>query len=251
MSGGGKAVEPGKGQRSKAARRQVAGGRTATASVDQFLRQVAATPVPAGGGRRGRLLFVMDATMSRQPSWDQALSLQAQMFDVTAALGGLDVQLAYFRGHGEFKASAWVSDPVALARAMTGVQVRGGHTQIRRALRHAIREVKARPVAALVYVGDSMEEAADDICAAAGELGLLGTRAFMFQEGYDPTAERTFKEVARLTGGAFARFDSAAAGQLRDLLRAVAVYASGGRKALADHTAAGSTAVRQLTHQVR
>jgi len=221
-------------------------------SVDAFLRRVAATPAPASrGGARGRLLFVMDATMSRQPTWDRALALQAQMFDVTAELGGLDVQLAYFRGHGEFRASSWVSDPEALGRAMTGVHVRGGQTQIRRALRHAMAEARKAPLPALVYVGDCMEEPVDDVCAAAGELGLLGTRAFMFQEGGDRVAEAAFREVARLTGGAFARFDASAADQLRDLLRAVAVYASGGRKALASHARGAGAPVRLIAKQVR
>lgn len=221
-------------------------------SVDAFLKQVAATPAPVvTGGRRGRLLFVMDATMSRQPTWDRALGLQAQMFEVAAELGGLDVQLAYFRGHGEFKTSGWVSDPEALARAMTGVHVRGGHTQIRRALRHAAAEARQAPIPALVYVGDCMEEAVDDVCAAAGDLGLLGTRAFMFQEGHEPLAEQTFREVARLTGGAFARFDASAADQLRDLLRAVAVFASGGRRALEDHAKRSGAPVRRIASQVR
>ncbi len=220
-------------------------------SVDAFLNKVAATPAPMRAGSRGRLLFIMDATMSRQPTWDRALALQAQLFEVTAELGGLDVQLAYFRGFGEFKASGWVSDPTALAKAMTGVHVRGGHTQINRALRHAIAEARKTPLPAVVYVGDCMEEAVDDVCATAGELGLLGTRCFMFQEGHEPTAEQTFREVARLTGGAFARFDADAADQLRDLLRAVAVYASGGRKALENHAARGTQAIRQIAQQVR
>ncbi len=222
-----------------------------TSSVEAFLQKVATTPLPVHGNRRGRLLFVMDATMSRQPTWDRAIALQAQMFDVTADMGGLDVQLAYFRGLNEFRASGWVSDPKALGSAMSGVQVRGGHTQICRALRHTLAEVRKAPVEALVYVGDCMEEAADDVCAAAGELGLLGTRAFMFQEGYDREAEITFREVARLTGGAFARFEPGAADELRDLLRAVAVYASGGRKALNGHAAGASSTIKKLTHQVR
>lgn len=227
-------------------------GKTPSAGgVDAFLQKVSATPVPVHGNGRGRLLFVMDATMSRQPTWDAAVSLQAQMFDVTADIGGLDVQLAYFRGLGEFKASPWVGDPTTLGKAMGGVQVRGGHTQICRALRHAITEARSKPVQALVYVGDCVEEAADDVCAAAGELGLLGTRAFMFQEGHERQAEMTFREVARLTGGAFARFDANAGNQLRELLRAVAVYAAGGRKALSGHSARSSRAVQQLTHQVR
>lgn len=228
-------------------------GAAGSGDVDAFLSRVAATPAPVrtAGQARGRLLFIMDATMSRQPTWDQALGLQAQMFEVTADLGGLDVQLAYFRGHGEFKSSGWVSDPAGLARAMTGVQVRGGHTQIRKALGHAVREARAVALPAVVYVGDCMEEAADDVCAVAGELGLLGTRVFMFQEGHEPVAERTFREVARITGGAFARFDAGAADQLRALLRAVAVYASGGHRQLTQHARTAPALVKQLTHQVR
>ena len=37
--------------------------------------------------------------MSRQPSWDLALELQADMFKAVKAVGGLDVQLVYFRGY--------------------------------------------------------------------------------------------------------------------------------------------------------
>jgi hypothetical protein len=55
---------------------------------------------------------------------------------------------------------------------------------------------------------------------------------FMFQEGHDATAEQAFREIARLSGGAWCRFDPGAAGQLRELLRAAATYAAGGREAL-------------------
>ena len=79
-----------------------------------------------------------------------------------------------------------------------------------------------------------MEEAIDDLCAAAGELGLLGVPAFMFQEGDDPIAEQAFREIARLTRGAYCRFDPGAAHQLAELLRAAAAYAAGGMRALAD-----------------
>ena len=65
---------------------------------------------------RGRLIFAIDATASRQPTWDLALGLQADMFRAVKEVGGLDVQLVYFRGFGETRASKWVSDPEALAR---------------------------------------------------------------------------------------------------------------------------------------
>jgi hypothetical protein len=89
-------------------------------------------------------------------------------------------------------------------------------------------------VDAFVFVGDAMEEKVDDLCAKAGELALLGVPAFMFQEGGDPIAERAFREIARLTGGAWCPFDSGAASQLRELLRAAAAFAAGGHRALAD-----------------
>lgn len=181
---------------------------------------------------RGRLIFAMDATMSRQPAWDMALALQADMFHAVKAVGGLDVQLVYFRGAGECRASKWVSDPDTLARLMTTVACHGGYTQIRKVLSHARREAEKRKINALVYVGDCMEEEIDELCGRAGELALLGVPVFLFQEGADSRAERAFRELARLTKGAYCRFDAGSAAQLRELLSAVAVYAAGGQKAL-------------------
>jgi hypothetical protein len=199
--------------------------------VADFIARVKSL-APVGGTARGRLVFAMDATMSRQPTWDMALGLQAQMFECVKAVGGLDVQLVYFRGAGECRASKWVSDPAALAQLMTQVDCRGGFTQLGRVLSHARSETETRRIAALVYVGDCMEEAIDDVCGRAGELSLHGVPVFLFQEGSDATAERAFKEIARLTRGAHCRFDAGSAAQLKALLQAVAVYAAGGRKAL-------------------
>jgi hypothetical protein len=174
----------------------------------------------------------MDATMSRAPTWDMALKLQGDMFRAVKEVGGLDVQLVYFRGLAECRASKWVSDPDALSRLMTSVACLGGLTQIGKVLAHALDEAGTRKVNALVYVGDCMEEDVDRLCARAGELALLGVPVFLFQEGDDAKAGRAFREIARLTKGAFCRFDPGSAQQLRDLLTAVAVYAAGGRKAL-------------------
>ena len=203
--------------------------------VTEFLaRMKAMAPVKMAGAERGRLIFAMDATMSRQPAWDRALQIQAEMFAETARIGGLDVQLVYFRGFGECRASKWVSDPTALARLMTGMQCRGGNTQIGKVLTHIRKEAARRKVNAVVYVGDCMEENIDELCAKAGEIGILGVPMFMFQDGREPVAEQGFREIARLTRGAYCRFDHSSARQLRELLSAVAVYAAGGRQALAD-----------------
>ncbi len=205
--------------------------RSSSAEVDAFVAQMKSISVPDQRGR-GRLIFAMDATMSRAPAWDMALGLQAEMFHAVKEVGGLDVQLVFFRGAGECRASKWVSDPDALARLMTTVSCRGGHTQIGKVLSHARSETDSRKVQALVYVGDAMEENIDDLCARAGELALLGLPVFLFQEGNDPSVSRAFKEIARLTKGAWCRFDRGSASQLKALLRAVAVYAAGGQKAL-------------------
>jgi hypothetical protein len=217
----------------KAGLGEVTGKGAASRDVDAFLADVRAR-VPAASGARGRLIFAMDATMSRQPTWDMALGQQASMFEAVREVGGLDVQLVFFRGFNECRSSRWVSDPAALAKLMTQVQVRGGHTQIRKVLSHARREAEAAPVHALVYVGDAMEENVDELAARAGELGLLNVPCFMFQEGGDGRAETAFREIARLTRGAWCRFDQGSARQLRDLLRAVAVFATGGHAALSD-----------------
>jgi hypothetical protein len=220
------------------------------AEVDAFLARLKAAPAPAATGR-GRLIFALDATMSRQPTWDRACHIQADMFREAEALGGLDIKLVFFRGYRECKASPWYGSSQPLTRAMTSIVCQGGYTQIERVLKRAVKEAREGRVSALVYVGDSCEEEIDAVCAAAGELGVLGVPAFMFQEGADPYAETVFREVARLSAGAWCRFDTGSAAQLRDLLGAVAVFAAGGRKALADHGARRGGAARLLIGQMR
>jgi hypothetical protein len=223
---------------------------SSSAEIDTFLTR-ARTMAPAAHAGRGRLIFAMDATMSRQPTWDLALKLQGDMFHAVKEAGGLDVQLVYFRGFGETRASRWVQDADALARLMTTVACQGGFTQIRKVLTHVLREARKTKVNAVVYVGDCMEEEIDELCQLAGEIGLLGVPMFLFQEGHDIKAERTFKELARLTRGAYSHFDAGSAGQLSQLLSAVAVYASGGRKALEKHGAeTKSGAAQRLLEQL-
>jgi hypothetical protein len=202
-------------------------------------------------GKRGRLIFALDATMSRQPTWDTACRLQGEMFRETGAIGGLDVQLLYFRGLDECRASRWVSDGAGLGDLMAGIQCQGGHTQIRKVLSHARKESDRAKVQALVYVGDAMEEAIDDLAVAAGELGLRGIPAFVFQEGHDPVAEQAFREIVRLTRGAYCRFDLSAAGELSELLRAAAAYAAGGVKALTALSARRNAGAQKLLAQMR
>ena len=224
--------------------------KSSKAAIDAFVEKVRSTPVVKSGLERGRLIFAMDATASREPSWDRACQIQGEMFSETAALGGLDIQLCYYRGFREFEASPWLSSGDALLQRMTSVSCRGGSTQLEKVLRQAIEQTRQKKVQALVFVGDCMEEDVDCLCHLAGELGILGVPAFMFHEGDEPAAQRAFKEIARLTRGAYCAFNASSAGQLRDLLSAVAVYAAGGQKALRDFGKGRSEVVRQLTRQL-
>jgi hypothetical protein len=201
---------------------------------------------PHAAGARGRLIFALDATMSRQPTWDMACGLQADMFREAASLGSLDIRLVYYRGLNECRASGWISDSAQLAKLMGKIDCRGGNTQIGKVLSEARHEAVASGVRAMVFVGDAMEESVDELCVRAGELGMLKVPAFMFQEGHDGIAEHAFREIARLTGGAWCRFDPGAAAQLRELLRAAAAYAAGGREALLRLSKSGSGAARLL-----
>ncbi|MGE5146102.1 MAG: VWA domain-containing protein [Candidatus Eiseniibacteriota bacterium] len=219
--------------------------------VEEFLRKVAITPAPVRAGGRGRLIFAIDATASREPTWDMACHIQSEMFRETDTLGGLDVQLVFYRGFGQCLASPWLSNSADLVGRMSRVLCQGGRTQIRKVLRHAVKETKKKAVHALVFVGDAMEEDVDALCHHAGELGLLGVPCFMFHEGGELAARRAFQQIARLSGGAYCAFDAGSAKQLRDLLSAVAVYAAGGRPALEDFGKKRGATVLQITSQMR
>ena len=225
--------------------------KTSQANVDAFLEKMRLTPVNKKPGQRGRLFFAMDATASREPTWDMAARIQGEMFQETAALGGLDIQLAFYRGFGEFRVSRWTADEKVLLRQMTSVFCLAGQTQISKVLAHAVNETKKQKINALVFVGDCFEEDIDQVGKTAGELGLMGVPAFMFHEGADPIAAFAFKQIAKLTNGAYCQFDANSAQVLKDLLGAVAVYAAGGPSALDDMARIRGGEVLKIAHQVK
>jgi hypothetical protein len=219
-------------------------------SVAAFLKQVSNSPVPVVTGHRGRLIFAMDATASRGPTWHQAIGIQADMFKEAATAGGLDVQLAYYRGIMEFDTTAWTADANRMVEQMRRVSFLSGHTQIERILNHASEETRRKKVNAMVFIGDAMEESADLVEAAAGKLGVLGVPVFVFHEGGGEPAASSFKRIATLTRGAYAAFDASSPQKLRDLLKAVAVYAAGGARALEDFSKRTGGEVLRLTSQL-
>ena len=224
--------------------------KSSKSDIDHFLESAEKLPVTESG--RGRLIFALDATMSRQATWDIAQSVQGRMFATAAAHGGLEVQLVYYRGFSECKASRFVSGGQNLAALMSQIRVGAGRTQIGKVLAHALRETRKTPVRALVFVGDAMEEEPDHLAGLAGELGLLGLKVFLFQEGRDRAAEQVFRKIALLTGGAYATFDLSAPERLVALLSAAAAYAAGGYPALEfEARGRGIVAADHLLSQMR
>ena len=204
--------------------------RSSSSDIKAFLQQ--SRTITQFVDKQARLIFAIDATASRQPTWDTACHLQAGMFEATQAIGGLAIQLCYYRGFNGFKASEWLTDSNALGREMARVSCEGGHTQIARLLRHGLAAHQANGVKALVFIGDAVEENPDTLCDLAGQSGLVGLPLFIFQEGNSGPVENTFRTMAKVSGGAYARFDQTSAARLASLLGAVASYAAGGRKAL-------------------
>ncbi len=216
--------------------------------VNAFLAKLAATPKSSGDAR---LIFSLDATASREFAWDIASRQQAEMFQAARELGGINVQLCYFRGFGEFFASDWHVDGGSLLELMSTIRCRAGATQIGRLLAHARDEHRRRQVKALIHVGDAMEENLDPLAQLAGELGVLRVPLFLFHEGHDSLARRAFDELARLSGGACCTFDASSGSQLRELLKAVAVFAAGGLGALQDFSKRSGQGVQLLERQLR
>jgi hypothetical protein len=183
-----------------------------------------------------RLVFGMDATASRQPTWDLAARLQADMFTEAAAVGGLSMQLVYYRGIDECRASKWFTSGAALTQTMIKITCLSGGTQISRILKHTLNQARTSvsPIRALVFVGDCFEEDLDQITPIAADLGRARVPAFMFQEGHNKVAEQAFRRIAEVSGGVWASFDLGSASSLSRLLRGAAKYASGHAEALSE-----------------
>lgn len=219
--------------------------------LDSFIEQLNKAPVPINTQGMGRILFALDATASRQQTWDHASHLQNEMFLEAGKVGNLELKLCYFRGFNEFSSTEWLSNANQLLTMMNRVQCAPGHTQISKVLDLALNETRHRQIQAVIFIGDCMEESVDHLCHKAGELGLLSTPVFVFQEGNELVAKRALKEIARLSGGAYHAFNSQSAHLLKQLLAAVAVYAAGGKKALEHYSQGKDSAVLHLLEQLK
>lgn len=212
------------------------------AAVAEFLDK----PRAEGAANAGRLIFALDATASRELSWDVACGLTHQMFDATAGIGGLLTQLVFYRGYNECTASRWVTNAAELHRLMRQVRCAAGTTQIARVIEHAIREASSHTINAVIFIGDAMEEPLDGLA----HLAAMGVPIFLFHEGHDPIAANAFRQLTSLSHGVYLPFYLNSIDRLRELLGAVAVYAAGGIAALEKH-AAGRPEVLRIASQLK
>jgi hypothetical protein len=215
--------------------------------IDKLKRE--APPV-----KRGRLIFALDATASREPTWDRACHIQSEMFEATRGLGGLETQLVYYRGYDECRSSKWLASASELHRVMRSVSCLGGLTQINRVLEHALRmaERSDSKIGALVFVGDAQEEEPDHLCYLAGQLGAAGVPLFLLQEGNRGEVASCFKQMAALSKGAYLTFDLSSIDKLKELLGGIAVYVSGGISALERYAKLkGSSEMSRITSQLK
>lgn len=205
--------------------------KSSQSDIQAFLNKVDQLPATQGT-QAGRLLFAIDATASREASWDMACGIQGEMFSATQKIGGINAQLCYYRGFNEFHSTPWFKQSKDLLTQMNLVTCLGGQTQILQVLKHALDQTQKNKINAVIFIGDACEESADTLANLAGQLGIRGIPLFIFHEGIDPQAKNIFQQLAKLSSGAYLPFNMNSANALSALLGAIAVYATGGVKAL-------------------
>src|SRR5262249_43910 len=90
------------------------------AAIHPFRKKLAAQAAGVAPGQRARLIFGVDCPASREHSWEMGRQIQTAMFEEAGKAGGLDMQLAIYRG-SEFETSDWASEGRTLADNMVKI----------------------------------------------------------------------------------------------------------------------------------
>jgi len=161
--------------------------------------------------------------------------MQADLLALFSRLGETPplMRLTYFRGRDEFQTTSWSNDLNVLTQWMDSVSCISGDTQIAKVLSDAVAQARQGKIAAVLYVGDCMEESTATLYSYAGQLGELKVPVYLFQEGTDRDAFRTFAEIARLTGGRHVEFKTGNFKEMSDMAKVVIAQASGNPRAIA------------------
>jgi hypothetical protein len=199
--------------------------------------------------RSGRLLFGVDLTSSRQPSFNQAQRAMTAMFETIKTIGAIAVKLIYFRGMNECRESKWYDDPRILIESMRRLSCDAGITQIARLLSLALSE--EGQVSGLVFVGDHCEDGADAVLTLAEKLGQRSMPIFVFHECADDDhasllAKPIFKGMAEVSGGVYVEFKLNSSDVLRELLIGMGAFVTGGCEGLSQIPRPQTQEARQL-----
>lgn len=212
--------------------------------------------------KTGRIIFAMDATGSRSHAWEAVSRIHRDMFSAIDTLGELEIKLIYFRGASECRASPWLKDQPTLLRLLGKVACEPGETQIERVLNHVSAENDKSPVHAVIFIGDSCEEPFSGIETKSEILGAKKVPLFVFHDtsgkgnllyGRNPETEKLFRHMAKSSNGAYMMLDTSSSKILSNVLQAVAIFATGGRRALEDYSKKKGVdeSVLKLTAQLR
>ena len=182
------------------------------------------------------------ANHGRSAGWDRAKVLQRQMFD--AAVGsGLEMKFAFYGSDDAAGVrrcritTRWITHPDDMAGLMDRAECNCGcYVYIRDALGQAVKENEDRPMRALIIVGDAFHDDADGLDEAAmsaNRLRRVGTKLFLLQQGDDPITARRLQYLAKVSGGAYFRFDPRTQEQqFSEICEAISAYATGGEEAV-------------------
>ena len=179
--------------------------------------------------RPSRIGFLVDATGSRNKTWERAQGIQSKMFRAAHGIKAIKLRLVHFGGN-RLTTRDWEDDTKSVAAHMAAVRCRAGLTQILEGLQTFIDEAPEDRASAIILIGDYFEECSTQAKITSVRLKDMGIKVYSFIEGNDHTAQTVFRNLAEVTDGRFARFGEDL--PLADLCQGVALLASGGRKAL-------------------
>lgn len=154
--------------------------------------------------------FIIDATASRQDTWDTAQKTQAAMLSELANgfADRVTIELVTFGGD-VLNAPTQAVSHIDAAKRLAEVECKAGSTQFIDALQPFV-ERKDNRTKSIIIVGDFFEENIETVYDVARKLAQKKIKIFTFQEGHydNDDTETFFRELARITGGAYAKFGS-------------------------------------------
>src|SRR5262245_10572636 len=182
------------------------------------------------------------ANHAQTAGWDRAKVLQRGMFKAAAG-SGLEMKFALYGADNAAGVrrcritTRWITDPDDMAVVMDRAACSCGcYVNIRDVLEQAVKEAEERPLRAVIIVGDAFHDdpdSLDEAAISANRLRRAGTRVFLMQLGDDLITARRLQYLARVSGGAYFRFDPRTQErQFSEMWKAVSVYASGGEEAV-------------------